>query len=287
MPPETHRFKIGAFDCLAASDGSFIYPPAVLFANASKEEYEAALRKNGFPLDEVTTPYICLLIDTGEHRVLVDTGAGKLAPTTGRLVKNLRNQDIDPGSIDTVILTHAHPDHIGGNLDSNGSLIYPAARYFMSKDEWDFWTNEPDLSSLRCDDHVRHLLRQYAADMLPPIRARLELVGDGAEIVPGVRVVAAPGHTPGHLALEISSQGETLIDAVDAVLHRILIEHLDWYSGVDLNPEKALPTRRCILDRAARTGATLMAYHFPFPGLGRVRRAETGFSFAPDTGKIR
>jgi glyoxylase-like metal-dependent hydrolase (beta-lactamase superfamily II) len=127
-------------------------------------------------------------------------------------------------------LTHPHPGHIGGNLDSNGSLTFPNARYVMSRDEWDFWTSRPDLSSLKCGDHLKQLLLQYAADMLPPIRQRLHFVTDEVEVVPGVRTLATPGHTPGHMAVQVSSQGETLIDAVDAILHPILIERLDWYS---------------------------------------------------------
>ena len=109
MDTETYRFKIGAFHCLAVSDGTFVYPPAMVFVNARKEDYEGALGERQLPLDEVETPYICLFIDTVAHRVLVDTGAGKLAPTTGQLVKNLQSEGIDPGTIDTVILTHAHP----------------------------------------------------------------------------------------------------------------------------------------------------------------------------------
>ena len=154
MEPETYQFKVGAFHCLAVSDGTFVYPPAGVFANAGKEEYEGALSARHLPLDEIKTPYVCLYLDTRAHRVLVDTGAGKLAPTTGQLVKNLRSQGIDPGTIDTVIVSHAHPDHIGSNLDSNGNLTFPNARYVISRDEWDFWTSKPDLSSLKCDDHL-------------------------------------------------------------------------------------------------------------------------------------
>jgi glyoxylase-like metal-dependent hydrolase (beta-lactamase superfamily II) len=281
METETHRFKVGAFDCLAVSDGTFPYPAELFFANARKQDYERELRERQVPLDQITTPYVCLYLDTGEHRVLVDTGAGKLAPTTGRLVQNLRNEGIDPGTVDTVILTHAHADHIGGNLDSNGNLAFPNARYVMSRVEWDFWTSKAPLTGLKCGDHLKQLLLQYAADMLPPIQSRLDLVDDETEVVPGVRTIAAPGHTPGHLALEISSEGEMLIDAVDTFLHPIQIERIEWYSVVDVHPEGVLASRQRVFARAAETGATVMSFHFPFPGLGHLTRNESGFTWKP------
>jgi glyoxylase-like metal-dependent hydrolase (beta-lactamase superfamily II) len=281
MKVDTYRFKIGAFDCLAVSDGTFAYPAGLFFADARKEDYEEELRERQLPLDQISTPYVCLYLDTGEHRVLVDTGAGKLAPTTGRLLQNLRSEGIDPGTIDTVILTHAHADHVGGNLDPNGHLTFPNARYVMSRVEWDFWTSKPTLSSLNCGDHLKHLLLQYAADMLPPIQRRLDLLDGESEVVPGIRTIAAPGHTPGHVALEISSQGETFIDAVDTILHPITIERIDWYSAVDADPEKTIASRRSLLKRAAESGATVLSFHFPFPGLGRVIRNESGFTWKP------
>jgi glyoxylase-like metal-dependent hydrolase (beta-lactamase superfamily II) len=281
METETHRFKLGAFDCLAVSDGTFAYPAELFFANARKQDYERELRERQVPLDQITTPYVCLYLDTGEHRVLVDTGAGKLAPTTGRLIKNLRSEGIDPATIDTVILTHAHADHIGGNLDSNGNLAFPNARYVMSRVEWDFWTSKAPLTGLKCGDHLKQLLLQYAADMLPPIQRRLDLVDGEAEVVPGVRTIAAPGHTPGHLALEISSQGETFIDAVDTFLHPIQIDQPGWYSVVDIDPESVLASRRRLLERTAETGMKVMSFHFPFPGLGQITRKENGFAWKP------
>jgi glyoxylase-like metal-dependent hydrolase (beta-lactamase superfamily II) len=281
MKPDTHRFKIGAFDGLAVSDGTFAYPAGLFFANARKEDYEQRLRERQLPLEQIITPYVCLYLDTGQHRVLVDTGAGKFAPTAGRLIQNLRTEGIDPETIDTVILTHAHADHIGGNLDSAGNLAFPNARYVMSRVEWDFWTSNPDLSSLNCGDHLKQVLLQYAAEMLPPIRRRLDLVDGEEEVVPGIRTIAAPGHTPGHLALEITSQGETFIDAVDTFLHPVMIERIEWFSVVDIDPEQTVASRRRVLERATETGAMVLSFHFPFPGLGHPIRNENGFAWKP------
>lgn len=114
MEVTAHPFTTGSFSCFAVSDGHYTYPPAAFSGNSPSDEVDQALRESGRPTEAITTPYTCLLIDTGNHRVLVDTGAGPLAPTTGRLPANLRAAGIDTASIDTIVLTHGHPDHLGG-----------------------------------------------------------------------------------------------------------------------------------------------------------------------------
>ncbi|MCJ7574273.1 MBL fold metallo-hydrolase, partial [Candidatus Bathyarchaeota archaeon] len=236
MSSESYRFKVGTFECMAVSDGTMTYtppmfqPPAILlFVNAPKERLVQKLREHNIQPEkwvEWISPYICLLINTGRHRVLVDTGAGSLAPTTGKLIPNLRAEGITPEDIDRVILTHGHPDHIGGNLNSEGKPAFPKARFVMWKDEWDFWTSEQ--AEQRLDEHVRARQIAFARKNLPPIQDRLDLVDHETEIVPGIRAVAAPGHTLGHMALAISSGGEQLLCISDAWLHPIHLESPDW-----------------------------------------------------------
>ncbi len=144
MNSETHRFRVGDFQCLAVSDGTHTYAPPTfpphgtfLFANAPREPLGDVLRKHSVEPEqwaEWVSPYICLVINTPEHRVLVDTGADGLGPDTGRLAPNLRTEGIEPEDIDTVILTHAHSDHIGGNTNSEGTLVSPNARYVKWED---------------------------------------------------------------------------------------------------------------------------------------------------------
>jgi len=289
MTTDIYRFKVGDFQCVAVSDGTHTYapptfpPPAIfLFTNAPRERLEETLREhNLYPgqWTEWVSPYICLAVNTGEHQVLVDTGAGDLAPSTGKLLQNLQAAGIAPEDIDTVIITHGHPDHIGGNTDSEGRSTFPNARYIMWKDEWDFWTSGQAEAEL--DEHVREVLLKFARKNLPPIQDQLELVDLETEIVSGIRTLAAPGHTPGHMALAISSRGEQLLCISDVVLHPIHLERPEWHAAVDFAPEQVVATRRRILTMAAAEETLVLAFHLPFPGLGHVGESGDAWQWQP------
>ena len=236
MNPEIYSFKVGTFECMAVRDGTFTYsaptfpsPASLLFANAPRERLDQALREHDIEPEKWTewvSPYICLLVNTGKHLALVDTGADGLDPNTGKHLQNLKAEGIAPGDIDMVILTHCHPDHIGGNTSEEGKLAFPNARYVMWKDEWDFWTSGE--AEVKLDEHVREVLLSVARKNLPPIQERLDLIEGEREILPGIRAIAASGHTPGHMALVISSAEEQLfcISALGRVGPRQLSEIL-------------------------------------------------------------
>ena len=135
MSHGSYRFKLGTFDCFSLSDGSYDYPLANLFTNAPLAKIEDALRQRDLPTDYVTTPYTYLYVDTGDHCILVDMGAGHLGPRTGKLLDSIKFAGLDPEGIDTVIITHAHPDHIGGTLGAQGQIVYANACYFIWKGE--------------------------------------------------------------------------------------------------------------------------------------------------------
>ena len=286
MSNENFHFEIGNFECIVVSDGTFAYPhPAqIFFANAPKERLEQVLREHNIVLEQweqYVSPYLSLVINMGQHQVLVDTGAGGFAPTTGKLIENLQAEGIAPKDIDTVILTHGHPDHIGGNIDDEGKPVFPNARYVMWKDEWEFWTKEPDLSPLTIDEHLKQILLEFARNNLPPIQRQLDLIEHETEIVPGIHAVATPGHTPGHMAVAISSAGEQLLYTSDTALHPIHLEQPDWYAAVDLDPEQTVTTKRRLFDRAAAEKALVFASHFPFPSLGHVIQKGEGWQWQP------
>ncbi len=290
MDTRSFHFEVGEFECVSVSDGALNYPPESFFANVPLERVEEALWQRNLPTAQITTPYTCLFIDTGEHRVLVDTGAGDLGAhaadvfpgldhstsVTGLLLENLKAAGIEPSDIDTVIITHAHPDHVGGTLDEAGRLVFGDANYYISEDEWEFWTSETATTKAPA------FMVESARRNLDPLKERMTLVGDTSEIVPGVRAIATFGHTPGHIALSVASGGKRLLHVSDAVLYPLHLEHPEWTPVFDMLPEQAAASKRLIFDRAVEEDALVFAHHFPpFPNLGYVLKMKQGWRWQP------
>ena len=273
MSSGVYPFKVGSIECAVVSDGTAnLIPNAaeILFQNAPPEERDQALRSHGIPGLDIPYRANCLYIRTPEHQVLVDTGfGGAVHPDMGKLVGNLGSMGVQPEDIDTLIITHAHGDHIMGVCDATGKLTFPNARHVMGKTEWDYWQGVTENAFMEA------VLKIY----LPAIKDRVELVADDAEIVPGVKLFAAPGHTPGHVGVSVTSDGAELLHIVDTVLDPIQMEHPDWVSMPDMLKDQVVETRHQVLARAAASGALVLAYHFAFPGLGHVLADGAGWKW--------
>lgn len=275
MNDQVYPFKLGALDCFSIQDGTAVYAANRFFVNATQEEWEPLLRPYSDDPTTVPGPYTCLAVRTGARWLLVDTGAGELRPTTGRLVDNLRVAGIALADVETVIITHGHPDHLGGNVDPDGRPTFPNARWIMDRQEWEHWTSDAELEKMPAS------WAAYARRNLPPLRARLELVDGDHEIAPSVHTVAAPGHTVGHLAVAVASGREELLFLSDTALHPVSLARPDWYNSYDADRDLAAETRRRLLDRAAADGTLVHAFHFPFPSLGHVVRRGNGWQWLP------
>lgn len=285
MSADNYRFSVGKFNCAIVNDGFYTYlePAKVIFETAAHEALADALKKHGIELDlwhEYVSPYPSLVVSTDQHLVLVDTGMGSRVPTTGKLLDNLKSAGYQPEDFDIVVLTHVHPDHAGGNVDSSGKPAFPNAKYVLWRREWDFWTDEPDLSNLR-DDYWGPVMLDTAERFLPPISEQVDFVEPGTEIVPGITALAAPGHTPGQLALAISSEGEQLLALGDVIAHPVHVEQPGWVMAVDLLVDETVRTRRQLLGRAAAQKMLVFAPHFIFPSLGHVESVESGWRWRP------
>ena len=283
-----YRFVIGEIEAVVISDGGLSFKPIqpTWAPEASKEDLEGMLRSAFLPTDRLNLEVNTLLLKIGGELVLVDTGAGNLfGPTLGKMPERLAASGVRPEQVTAVVISHAHGDHFGGLLDAAGKPVFPNAAYFASKTEIDYWTGPaPDMSKLRIPDENKKVFAANAKRYLGAIKDRLAPVSAGQKILPGMEVLSAPGHTPGHIALLVSSGKEALLNAADTVHHHVLMfAHPEWTSAFDSDPKLAAETRRKIFDRAAAEGLRVLGYHLPFPGIGHVRTSKGGgFEWLPE-----
>jgi glyoxylase-like metal-dependent hydrolase (beta-lactamase superfamily II) len=272
IPKDSFPFKVGGFECVVVSDR---------VSRAPEAPPEHAPGQRDLPLEE-TINIMCLFIRTGGHNVLIDTGCGVGAEHgTGKLMRNLQAEGIPSTEIDTVILSHGHGDHIGGNTDAQGSPAFPNAQYIIHKKEWEFWTSEPDFTQFNFPENVKQDFRAAVQKNLIPIQKRFRLIGGEMEIVPGIGFVMAPGHTPGHMVITISSGAEKLFCFSDLFHDISKVEQPDSYSDIDMAPEQAIRSRIHILSLVARPDVMVFAGHFPFPGLGHIAKRDDKWLWQP------
>jgi glyoxylase-like metal-dependent hydrolase (beta-lactamase superfamily II) len=281
-PAPAHRFSVGQIDVVVLDDGTFPGTADIFAVNAPPAELADTLEAQGVTPDAMSLGVHPLLVETGGQRVLLDTGLGGFDPG-GTLMASLAAEGIAPEEIDVVLITHMHTDHFGGALNAEGGLAFPNARYLINAVEQEFWAAEPGLGELIVPDEFKQVFRQAAVDGLTALGGKLEQIAPGDEIAPGVTVVDARGHTPGHLAVEVASDGEGLLHIVDAAhVPEIHLEHPDWFMVADNWPAWSVTTRKALFDRAADENLLVATYHFPFPGLGRVTKDEIGWTWTPE-----
>jgi glyoxylase-like metal-dependent hydrolase (beta-lactamase superfamily II) len=275
MKKDTFSFKLGNFKCMVVSDRMSLLPG--ITPQRAPGQHEAQV--------EQTTDIMSMVIKTGEHTLLIDTGLGSgVEPNAGKLIQNLQAEGVQCEDIDTVIFSHGHGDHVGGNTDAQGRPVFPNARYIIHRKEWEFWTSNPDLSHVNIPEDIKQMLFSITLRNLSPIQdvfTFLDDINDKTEIIPGIDYIMAPGHTPSHIALVISSGGEQLYHVGDMFHHPSEFTQRDPHGASDMLPEQAIQTNQQILSLVAKSKTLLFASHFPFPGLGYIERKGDNWLWKP------
>jgi glyoxylase-like metal-dependent hydrolase (beta-lactamase superfamily II) len=281
--PTVH--KSGDLEAIVVSDGYFVLPTGFLVTpDARPPEREAALKAAGQGGDRLQLVNNVVVIRHRSDLILVDAGTGpRHQPTAGKLAENLRAAGIEPAAITTVVLTHGHPDHLWGVLDALDNPIYPNASYVPAARELDVWADPDVLQKLPAvmPKERQEQIAAGARNHFARIKDRLRTVRDGDEIASGVRVIETPGHTPGHISLELAG-GDGLIISGDALTHVIIsFQHPSWRVPVDHDADRGISTRLRLLDRLATDRLRLVCAHLPFPGTGFVERKDGAYRFVP------
>jgi glyoxylase-like metal-dependent hydrolase (beta-lactamase superfamily II) len=264
---DNHAFKLGEFNCTVVSDGTIVVPDMV-----TPKKFDPADPKTGLVMD-----VNCILINTGKSKVLVDTGCGPdFGPASGKLLANLTAAGIELSEIDTVVLTHAHSDHVGANVDANGKLVFPNATYVMHRAEWEFW-----MDRLQAEPPSPRSMLSTTRRNLPPIKDRVRLVEDKTVIAPGIQCVLTPGHTPGGLMLMVASDSDRMCCIGDLIHHKVELNRPDTFAMFDVARDEAIAVRTRILPELADSGVLIFSCHLDYPGLGHFVREGQQLAWQP------
>lgn len=283
--PGFHRFQFGDFEITTLSDGRRAgeAPEKTYAVNQDPKDVAALLEENLLPTDRFVNSFTPVLINTGTELVLFDTGmgAGAREAGQGKLISALEASGYKADDVSLVVLSHFHPDHIGGLME-DGKLAFANARYAAGQKEYDFWTDPARLETPAIS------VAQLVDKNVKPLADKITFIDDDKDVLSGIQAVGAYGHTPGHLAFRVESGGKSLMLISDTANHSVItLQRPDWHVSFDIDKEMAAETRKRMFDMIATDKLPFIGYHMPFPSLAYLQRDGEGYRYVPETYQIR
>lgn len=282
LAPTAYRYAVGEVTVTAIPDGVRSFPlPDALVRNASRDEVNAALKAAFLPQDELTIYFNPLLLEIAGRRILVDTGYGPQPEPSpiGRLQATLPAIGIAPETIDTVVISHFHGDHINGLLGPDGTAAFPNAEILVPEHEWSFWTDA---------NHASHAPEGQKAAfanvsrVFDAVAERVFRYNWEQEIAPGLTAIGTPGHTPGHTSFMLESGKDQLFIQSDLTNTPFLFaRNPGWHVVYDMDPVQAEASRRRMLAHVAAERILVAGFHYPFPGAAHLEADGDGYRFVP------
>jgi glyoxylase-like metal-dependent hydrolase (beta-lactamase superfamily II) len=279
-PKPSHlRYKIGDAEITALYDGIWekAHDPKY-FGNATVAEVKQALAAAGLTTAFVPIPITVFAVKLNGKLILCDVGGGdqvqafnpKSVFVSGKMIANMKAAGIDPKEVETILISHFHPDHIFGLLEKKTNApVFPNAEIIVPAAEYKFWTDPSLIPRLPMG---RRPLAQRIQSVIPSWKNVLPVEGED-EVVPGIRFVSVPGHTPGHTAFHVSSGNAELMISNDAAyVPALCVGHPSWHGAFDQDGPLAEASRRRLLDRVVTDRMMICGSHFPWPGLAKIER---------------
>ncbi|GGI55132.1 MBL fold metallo-hydrolase [Oxalicibacterium solurbis] len=283
LVPSRYALRLGEMDVLVISDGVLPLPTSTMATNVAPADLAIWLDDNFLPQEAYDWPLNVMVVRTGDQTILIDAGLGAQFsgfPRAGQFPQRLEAAGIALESVTDVIITHMHMDHVGGLLvDEMKKRLRPDVRIHVSRTEVEFWTS-PDFSNTVMPKPVPGVLRTTATSFYNEYRDRLQIFEDKYEVAPGVVVRLTGGHTPGHSVVDLTSDGERLTFAGDAMFP-VGFDHPEWQNGFEHDPEESTRVRIGLFQELAENGGLLVAAHLPFPSVGRVAVDGDAFRWVP------
>jgi glyoxylase-like metal-dependent hydrolase (beta-lactamase superfamily II) len=283
LVPSRYALQVGELDVLVVSDGVLPLPTKTMATNVDPADLANWLDQMFMPRDAFDWPLNVLVVRSGEQTILVDSGLGSQFPDfprAGQFPQRLAAAGIDLASVTDVVITHMHMDHVGGLLvDGVKQRLRPDVRIHVAAAEVKFWAS-PDFTHTSMPTPVPDVLRSTATRFLNEYKEQLRIFEDSYEVAPGVVVRLTGGHTPGHSVVDLTSGGERLTFAGDAMFP-VGFDHPDWQNGFEHDPEESTRVRIGLFRELAENGGLLVATHLPFPSVGRVAVDGDAFRWVP------